>query len=331
MPQLIIGHSLKSQVEKYPLLRKTLWFIEGLVFRLFFGLVSLLPVETAARLGQRATLAIGPRLKKHKVFRRNVDHAFAGKTAPEREQILQGIWANLGAIIGEFPHLQTICHDENHRRLKICVAGHIDALQKPCAKPAIFVMGHISNWEVAGAALAQMGVPCADAYTPMGNPWLDRMIAKYRKPLEVELFPRSESMRPMVKHLAAGKSLAFVMDQRIDNGQPVPFFGIDKKTTVVPAKLGLKHDCEIVPLRVQRTGTAQYLVTFYPPLRCDEAELPNTEKVLKITRKINEYLERWISESPAEWFPSKRRWDKIDLRNATHSPPTAGNAAHAPD
>ena len=329
MPKFIIAHSLKGPAEKYPILRQAIWLVEAAIFRLFFGVIRLLPVETASRLGQRIATAAGPHLKKHQVFKRNIAAAFPDKTEHDRAAILKGIWANLGAIVGEFPHLQTICHDEKHKRLRIAVAGSIQALQQS-GKPVIIVTAHLSNWEVAGAALAQMGIPCGDAYTPMGNPWLDRMIGKYREPLGLELFPRADSMRPMVKHLAAGHSLAFLIDQRIDNGRAVPFMGIEKKTTVVPAKLGLRFNCEIVPMRVQRLGAAQYLVTFYAPVQVDDPTASEADKVMQITRKLNQQVEQWVRERPHEWFPSKRRWDKILMNEAVlRSEKSAEPCSHA--
>ena len=311
MPQFIIGNAMKETADKYPAVRNAIWLIEAAVFKLFFGFIGLLPIETASRLGQRITMIIGPKLKKHKTFRKNIERAFPEKTPAERENILRGIWGNVGSVIGEFPHLQTICHDEKYKRLKIAVAGQIEALQKP-GNPVIIVSAHLSNWEVAGAAVAQMGIPCADAYTPMGNPWLDRMIARYRETLGVELFARAESMRPMVKRLASGQSLAFFVDQRVDNGQSVPFMGMDKMTTVVPAKLGLRFNCEIVPIRVERLADAQYLATFYPPVEPDDKAAPEKEKIIQITRKINAVMGEWVRDHPEEWFPSKRRWDKLD-------------------
>ena len=322
MPQFIIGNSIKSFAEKYPVVRNAIWLAEAGIFRAFFGLLGLLPVETASRLAQRLAMAVGPHLKKHKVFMRNIELAFPDKSAQQCEVIVRGIWANMGAIIGEFPHLQTICQDEKHKRLKIAVAGHIEALQQSGGKPVIVVSAHQSNWEVAGAAVSQMGIPCADAYTPMGNPWLNRMISKYREVLGVKFFPRENSMKPMLRHLANGESLGFFMDQRIDDGQPVPFMGMDKMTTVVPAKLGLRFDCQILPLRVQRQGDAQYLVTFYPPVQVDDEDADEAEKILQITRKINGYLEHWVRESPMEWFPSKRRWDKSAYNKTVTEPNT---------
>ncbi|RLA43071.1 MAG: hypothetical protein DRR06_12990 [Gammaproteobacteria bacterium] len=319
MPQFIIGNSIKSFAEKYPAVRNAIWFVEAGFFRIFFGLLGLLPVETASRLAQRLVMAVGPHLKKHKIFVRNIALAFPDKSAHQREVIVRGIWANVGAIVGEFPHLQTICHDEKHKRLKVVVAGHIEALQQS-GKPVIIVAAHLSNWEVAGAAVAQMGIPCANAYTPMGNPWLNQMIAKYREAQIMKLFPRENSLRPMVRHLAAGQSLSFIMDQRVDDGQPVPFMGMEKMTTVVPAKLGLRFNCEIVPLRVQRQSDAQYLVTLYPPVQVDDEDADEAEKVLQITRKINGYIEQWVRESPMEWFPSKRRWDKSAYNGTVAGP-----------
>ena len=310
MPQFILGNSFKKSADKYAIVRNGLWFFEAAIFRLLFTILSILPPESASRLGQKVAMKIGPRLKKNKTFRRNIERAFPDITPAEQASILRSIWANVGAILGEFPHLRSICYDENNPRLTIVAAEEVRALQKT-GRPLIIACAHLSNWEVIGAALSRLGIPCAVPYTPIGNPWLNRMISRYREALGVRLFARQDSMRPMMQHIAAGNSLAFVMDQRVDNGQPVDFFGMPKMTTVVPAKLALRYDTCVIPVRVLRLGTARYQVNFYPPALPDNPDVSEADKTLQITANINRHFEQWVREQPGEWFPSKRRWDKI--------------------
>lgn len=310
MPQFILGNSFRESADKYPLVREAIWLFEASAFRLLFLLLTLLPVEQASRLGQKVAIKLGPKLKKNKTFRRNIERAFPEKTAEEQQVIVRNIWGNCGAILGEFPHLRRICYGEKHPRLNITACDEVMALQA-AGKPLIIVCAHLSNWEVIGAALSKLGIPCAVPYTPIGNQRLNRIIAKYREALGLTLFPKQESMRPMMRHIANGRSLAFVMDQRVDNGQAADFFGMPKMTSVVPAKLALRYDTHVIPVRVQRLGNARYRVNFYPPVLPDTSNATEQEKILQITTLINQHFEQWIREQPGEWFPSKRRWDKM--------------------
>src|ERR1041385_3770183 len=64
-------------------------------------------VRFANRAG-RFMRRIGPRLSKHKVGRANLIAAFPEKSASEIEEILGGVWENLGRVTAEFAHLDRI-------------------------------------------------------------------------------------------------------------------------------------------------------------------------------------------------------------------------------
>ena len=100
------------------------------------------------------------------------------------------------------------------------------------------------------------------------------------------------------------------MDQRVDSGVPIPFFGIDKHTTLVPARLALRHGYDLVPVRTERLDGARFRVTFLPPLRPDDPGADEIEQARQVTRKINALFEEWIRERPTDWWCSKRRWPK---------------------
>ena len=46
--------------------------------------------------------------------------------------------------------------------------------------------------------------------------------------------------------------IALMMDQRVSEGQKVPFFNQLAFTTTIPAQLALKYDCELVPIFLER-------------------------------------------------------------------------------
>ena len=50
--------------------------------------------------------AVGPRLRQHDVGRQNLAAAFPEKSREDIEDILAGVWTNLGRVAAEFPHLE---------------------------------------------------------------------------------------------------------------------------------------------------------------------------------------------------------------------------------
>ncbi len=65
---------------------------------------------------------VGPKLREHKIGRANLRMAFPEKSDAEIEQILSGVWDNLGRLGIEFAHLDRIWdHDPDN-----LAASHID-------------------------------------------------------------------------------------------------------------------------------------------------------------------------------------------------------------
>jgi KDO2-lipid IV(A) lauroyltransferase len=260
-------------------------------------------------MGRSLLRAVGPRLEKSRQFRRNLRLAFPDRTPTEIEGLVREAWGNTGAVLAEYPHLETICRREADSRLEIVVKGDPQVLHEG-GRPGIFVAAHLANWEISTAASGPLGIPLTVLYTPLQNPWMDRMLLRKREQLGCRLLKRDESMRPMIRELTQGRSIGLLVDQRVDSGEPLPFFGIEKWTTVVPARLALRFECELIPVRVERLAGARFRVTLYEPVRPDDGVVDEREQVLQMTRRVNALFETWIRERPHEWLCSKRRWPK---------------------
>ena len=105
----------------------------------------------------------------------------------------------------------------------------------------------------------------------------------------------------------AGGHLGILPDQKMNDGIAVPFFGRDAMTAPALARLALRFDCPVVPLRAERTGGARFHIRFYPPL-----EIPNSgdrqADVLALMTEVNRIIEGWIIERPEQWLWLHRRW-----------------------
>jgi KDO2-lipid IV(A) lauroyltransferase len=101
-----------------------------------------------------------------------------------------------------------------------------------------------------------------------------------------------------------------IVDQRVDSGEPVPFFGRDMLTSITPAQLALRFDCDLIPIQTQRLKSARFRVIIHDAVRPDDETADKHSKALQMTRKINALFESWIRERPQEWMCTKRRWPK---------------------
>jgi len=307
--RLLVGNSLRKYFDRWSFVRKSLWMLEAGLLWLFLLIARLLPTDRATAAGRRLFMWLGPRLDKHRIFKRNLALAFPDKAAAEIDALATEVWGGAGALVVEYAHLDDICVRQADMRLEIASQGDVPALRDPTRR-SVFVSAHLANWEVCAIAVHRAGIPVTGVYTPLQNPYLDRMLMRRREALGCHLVPRDASMRTLLRELREGRSIGMIMDQRVDSGVPVPFFGIDKLTTLVPARLALRHGCDLVPLRTERLDGARFRVTFYEPLRPDDPSADEIEQATQMTRKINWMFENWIRERPQDWWCSKRRWPK---------------------
>ena len=309
MAKLLLGNSLKKAADRMPVLKHFLWGIEALVIGAFFGICALLSPDRASAAGRWLFRLAGPHLDKTRIFRRNLSLAFPDKSMAEIEGLIREIWGNVGAVLAEYPHLQAIASDTTPQRTEVVIEGGSRVFRQS-GKPAVFVAAHLSNWELPPAAGVKLGLPVSVVYTPLQNPWLDRMLYRAREKMGFSLVPRDGGMRTLIRELSRGRSIGLVVDQRVDEGEPVPFFGIDMNTTITPARLALRYDCELIPIRVERLNGARFRVTFHAPVTAPEGVTDEHRKMLAMTRKVNDLFEAWITENPQDWLCSKRRWPK---------------------
>ncbi|MEP5764794.1 MAG: hypothetical protein ABJ308_09370 [Halieaceae bacterium] len=308
MAEFIIGNSLRKLARRQPLLQRLLWRLDYVLVWSLVKLFSLLPIDTASRLGQRVGSWVGPRMRrKHAIYRANMRTAFPDLSEAALDSLVREAWGRAGRVLAEYPHLETIL--QQHERLEIDIREPIITYTDQ-SRPCVIVTAHVSNWEVACSALARLGIPNASLYTPPTNPLLDQMLADNRTALNCELLARDKSARLLIRALKQGRTAGIVADRRIDEGKAVRFFGQDKLTTLLPAKLALKLGCDLVPLQVERTQDANYRVTFHPPIRPSNTAASESEQSLEMMQQLHHQFEDWIRQNPADWFCSKRLWPK---------------------
>lgn len=327
MAEFIVGNPLRKWARDNPLLRQVLWRLDFACVWVLMRVARLLPVDTASRLGDAVGRWIGPKLtNKTTIFRANMAIAFPDLNAAELDELVTRAWGRSGRVLAEYPHLGTILREDD--RLEIDIREPIETYSNP-AKPCVIVTSHQSNWEVVCSAMAKMGIPNASLYSPPTNPLLDRMLLESRRALNCELLPAENSARLLMRALKQGQTAAMVMDRRVDEGKPIRFFGRDKPSTIMPAKLALKFNCALVPVQVERLRDARYRVTFHPPILPRNSHADETAQAVDMIQQVHEQFEDWIRQHPEDWFCSKRLWPKGKMPEIEEAGRDAGSDTYA--
>jgi len=269
-------------------------------------LVGLLPLDAASALGGALTRTIGPYLGISKRARINLGAALPELGPAETEAIVRGMWDNLGRVAFEYPHLAKIKVFDGDGRVEVHGLGNLEQALEAKRRVILF-SGHLGNWEVAALAGGQYGLDIAQIYRAANNKLIDAMLARLRGDLG-ELIPKGAvASRRAVAALRRGGHLSLLVDQKLNDGIAVPFFGRDAMTAPALAVLALRFDCDVLPVRVERLRGAHFRLTVQPKL-----PLPQTgdrdADTLALMTEVNRTLETWIRERPEQWFWLHRRW-----------------------
>lgn len=270
-----------------------------------YYLFKAMPVGVASAIGGWLGRHIGYHFGVSKIARKNLARAFPEKTAAEREEIIRGVWDNLGRLATEFPNVLDFMTGD-------CIetegVEYIEELKRR-GGPAIFVTAHTGNWELTGPALMRMDVrPMTVIYRNASNPLVDKMFSDGRAKLGVTLSPKGMlGARTAVAALKDKGFLGLLVDQKMNSGIEVPFFGRGAMTGPALAIFALKFNAPIIPARVIRVGGSRFRFVVEKPLEFPE-EKDRDKAVLQIMTMVNQTFERWIREYPEQWLWLHNRW-----------------------
>jgi KDO2-lipid IV(A) lauroyltransferase len=256
-----------------------------------------------------------------RVAAENLRRAFPDLDAAERRLVVQGVWDNLGRTAAELPHLPSLRRTTDGPGWECGDDRELRALQAR-GGPALLFSGHLANWEIGLPVAASLGLSVAWFYRPASNPVSNQVMQALRREAmgaDVPMFPKSaKGGRAALAHLRQGGLLGMLIDQKLNEGIAVPFFGRAAMTTIAPAQFALRLRCPVIPIRPVRLGPARFRVVCEPPL-----PLPDTgdhaADIHALTLAMTATLERWIREQPECWLWLHRRWPSDDLR----APPAA--------
>jgi len=280
---------------------------EGAGVVLGYALFRILPLDWASALGGFLARMIGPRLGITKRGDENLRRALPALSAAERRRIIAGAWDNLGRVIAEYPHLDKFRLFDKNGRIEGVDAGNILATRDP-EKRYIFFSAHYGNWEIAIRTATQAGFAVTGVYRAPNNPIVDRFMLWARGAEGGELVPKGDiAAKKAFGALREGRALCMLVDQKMNDGIPVPFFGRDAMTAPALAVLALRYDCTVVPIRMLRLKGAHFRMISEPPLALPKTGNTDADRRALMTT-VNTVVERWVREHPEQWLWLHRRW-----------------------
>jgi Kdo2-lipid IVA lauroyltransferase/acyltransferase len=285
-------------------LKDLLHRLEAAILWLVYHGFRLLPVDAASALGGFIGRAIGPLLPVSDLALSNLHAALPGI---DHGKIIRDMWDNLGRIAGEFPHAQAFLDDP--ARMEIVGEHHLWAL-RDAGEATLLFSGHIGNWELSNILSLRAKLPVNPIYRAPNNPHLKWLFEDRLRIPGTQLIPKGPvGARQTVKLMNEGKSIVLYVDQKMNDGISVPFFGRPAMTAPALASLALKFKRRVVPFRVTRTKGAYFRAEVLEPFYFPDSGDRGADTLAAMV-KVNQMIEGWISENPAQWLWLHRRWPK---------------------
>lgn len=279
------------------------------VLRVAWRLAAALPPARASDLGAALLGRAGPWIRKHRMVTNNLRTAFPAWPEAEVTAMARASWAGLGRVIAEFPHVDALLVRGDAPLVE--VVDETGLFRRAAAgQPVIMASGHFANWELMAGAAHRHGVPLTVVHAARANPLVEALVATHRRALGCAFLEQGQSVLAMRRQIRAGRSIGVLLDQRYDDGEPVPFFGQPAPTAMAPALLAVRFALPFAPVRAERLGGCRFRITVEPELRPDHGLGSPRAIAHDLMTRLNGRFEAWIRERPEQWLCIKRRWAK---------------------
>jgi len=293
-----------------PWLKKLRYLAEASLILPLFFIVHRLPIDAASAFGAFIGRTLGTKLRVTSIAKRNLQRAMPELSEHEHDAIILNMWENLGRTIMEFPHVLTMSRQDFYKRVSVEGTEYLDILRNAPSGGLMF-SGHLGNWEILPRAAIEHGLDLTLIYRHANNPYVENLITRQRSKSNLHIFPKGrDGAKMIVRALRQRRTIAMLLDQKMNDGIAVPFFGIPAMTAPAIAKLALSYSCPIIPATIERLQGAYFKVTLLPPLTIEKTD--DTQKDCYHTmEQINLLLEQWIRKHPEQWFWVHQRWGKL--------------------
>ncbi len=287
-----------------------IYFLQAQIAKLLFGLYKMAGLRVGSWLGSQLGRILGKVARERHIAADNIKQALPHLSDNEQKQVLDECWLQLGRMIGEFPHMEKIAR-EAKARVQIEGAQHVQAALAN-GGTAIFVSGHFSNWELMMIGIQRLAGKTGSLYRRANNPYMEKWIIDQRSAfMPVQIPKGSDGARVMIDLLKNNTSLGVLVDQMLGRGDPIEFFGRATKAPSASIKLARRFDIPVIPTMIRRRkdgpDKVHFVQHFFPAIQVPKTE--NKQQDIDIAmRQVYDLLEKWIAESPEEWFWQHNRW-----------------------
>lgn len=287
-------------------------------YHLMFGvwyLLSLLPLWFLYRISDLLCPIVHYIIHyRRNVIRTNLKESFPDKTDKELRIIERKFYRFFCDYIVETVKLFSMSRRTLRKRMKFEGTELFTKVFEEENKNFCFIyLGHYGNWEWIASlpyALSQ-DILCAQIYHPLWSPVFDRLFLRLRNRFGGQCIPMKLTLRRIIqlKQKRQKTIVGFISDQ-LPNWSSMHFFlpflnHPDTPVFTGTEQIGRQMDAAFFFAHISRPRRGRYVCTFtrmYTPEEKTE-DFPQTTLFTRL-------LEQMISEQPAYWLWSHKRWKR---------------------
>jgi KDO2-lipid IV(A) lauroyltransferase len=256
----------------------------------------------------------GPLFKEHRLGRDNLRAAFPEKLDAEIENILGGVWDNLGRIAIEFAHLDEFSVEGFGAPAPDMITYPPESKERydhimKTGTATIGFAAHLANWELPGVGAKLIGAKSAVLFRRPNIGAVSDVIIKLREPLMGELIATGlDAPVKLARLLQSGVHVGMLADQHYSKGVEVTFFGRPCLANPLVAMLARQTELPIYGMRVVRKpdGNSFWGEVSDPvePVRDANGRV----EIKGTMQAVTSVIEGWIRQYPEQWLWLHRRW-----------------------
>ncbi len=245
-----------------------------------------------------------------KLIMQNLSRVYGNNFPSAPEKLLKGIYKNFVFLGMEFL--------QNSRLHKEGIENHVtfhnyELLREALAKKkgVVIVSGHLGNFEWLGQAIGIKGHPVSGIAKRQSNPYVNELMEKNRKLVNVSVIYKSNSINNALKAMKENNEIiGVVADQNAHKrGIIVDFLGQPSSTAVGPVILHIRSGAPIL-FGIAIRKDYGIFDCYFQEISMKPEQKPEKELILEMTQQHAGMLEKWIYKYPEQWFWMHHRWKK---------------------
>ncbi len=280
------------------------YFLEFIITIFSFAIFKILGPTLSSNLCGKIFEKIGPLFRSKEIIEVNIKRAIPDVKNKDIKNISKLMWNNYGRIFAEYIFIKDF--RSGSLASKIEVEG-IEILEnlKYSDKQAVFISGHLSNFELMAMYLEKSGINLSAVYRPLNNVFLNPIMEMIREKYicKNQIKKGIGGLKKLINLKKKNFSTALMIDQRVSEGILSNFFNHKALTTTIPAQLVKKFNVPIIPVYIERINGLNFKITIKNPIL-----FSNETSIQKITDELNSILETMILTKPEQWIWSHNRW-----------------------